>query len=98
MMWPRAYLRFVLAVGLLCGCAGGWNSAGAAGSPDGIEFFEKRIRPILAGHCYECHSAAGKKTKGGLGLDTRDGLRKGGDSGPALVPGTPEKSLLIRAV
>ncbi len=75
-------------------------SCSVAGEPssEGVEFFEKRIRPILAGSCYSCHSVESKKSKGGLLLDTRDNLLKGGDSGPALVAGYPEKSLLIRAV
>jgi hypothetical protein len=60
------------------------------------EFFEKKIRPVLAGECYECHSA--KKVKGGLRLDYRDGLLKGGDNGPALVPGDAKKSLLITVI
>ena len=47
-------------------------SALAQTPPDGVEFFEKKIRPLLAEHCYECHSA-GKKTKGGLALDSREG-------------------------
>src|SRR5580693_5148170 len=64
----------------------------------GIEFFEKKIRPVLVEHCYECHAASAKKMRGGLLLDSRDGVRKGGDSGPALVPGDPDKSLLIKAV
>ncbi len=65
----------------------------------GVLFFEKNIRPLLIEHCYDCHSAgAGTKTKGGLALDTRDGWRKGGDSGPALKPGKPEESLLYIAV
>ncbi|KAF0178375.1 MAG: hypothetical protein FD161_1924 [Limisphaerales bacterium] len=63
-----------------------------------LEFFEKKIRPVLVERCYECHSAAAKKNKGGLTLDTRDGVLKGGDAGPALVPGDPEKSKLIEAV
>lgn len=62
------------------------------------QFFENRIRPVLAQHCYKCHSAAAPKVKGGLLLDTRDDLRKGGDSGPCLVPGDPAKSRLIQAV
>ena len=65
---------------------------------DGVAFFEKRIRPLLAEHCYECHSAAAKKLKGGLRVDSREALLKGGDSGPALVPGNPTKSLLLRAM
>lgn len=76
------------------------TSALAADAPaEAVEFFEKKIRPILADHCYECHSIEKKKSKGGLLLDTRDALLKGGDSGrPALVPGEPDKSLLIIAV
>jgi len=63
-----------------------------------LDFFEKKIRPVLVERCYECHSAAAKKNKGGLTLDTRDGVLKGGDAGPAIVPGDPEKSKLIEAV
>ena len=62
------------------------------------DFFENKIRPILADNCYKCHSAQAEKVKGGLLLDTRDGVLKGGDSGPAIVPGAPEKSLLIEAI
>jgi hypothetical protein len=62
------------------------------------DFFEKKVRPVLIERCYECHSAAAKKNKGGLTLDTREGLLKGGDAGPVLVPGDPEKSRLIEAV
>ena len=70
-----------------------------ADTPDiaGQEFFEQQIRPLLVKHCYECHSTAAKKRKGGLALDSRDALRKGGNSGPAIVPGDPERSLLIHA-
>ena len=65
----------------------------------GIEFFEKKVRPILAEHCYKCHSAEAKKgLKGGLALDSREASRKGGDSGPAVVPGEPDESLLIEAI
>ena len=59
-------------------------------------FFESKVRPVLVEHCYECHS--GVNSKGGLLLDTRRGWEKGGDSGPAIVPGKPEESLLIEAV
>ena len=65
--------------------------------PTGIAFFEARIRPVLAEKCYECHSAA-HKVKAKLHLDSRAGLLAGGESGPALVPGQPEKSLLITAI
>jgi len=63
----------------------------------GVDFFEKKIRPILVERCYECH-AADKKVKGGLLLDTAEGWKKGGDTGPAIIPGDLEKSLLIKAV
>jgi hypothetical protein len=64
----------------------------------GFEFFETRVRPILVEHCYSCHSAQAERLRGNLYLDSRDGWIKGGDSGPALVPGDPENSLLIEAI
>jgi len=67
-------------------------------SANGIQFFEKKIRPLLAENCFKCHSTESEKLKGGLLLDSRDGLLKGGESGLAIVPGDPEKSLLIKAV
>jgi hypothetical protein len=68
-------------------------------SPEGLEFFEKKIRPVLAANCYVCHSAQANKPQGGLLLDSREGLLKGGSSGlTAVVPGDPEKSRLIHAI
>ncbi len=76
--------------------------AGAADQADadqaGINFFENKIRPVLAANCYKCHSADAKKVKAGLLLDTRDGIRKGGETGPAIVPGDVKKSLLLSAI
>ncbi|RME68590.1 MAG: hypothetical protein D6781_10530, partial [Verrucomicrobia bacterium] len=63
-----------------------------------LDFFETRIRPILTEHCYRCHSHEADKVKGGLLLDTREGLLHGGYSGDAVIPGDPENSLLILAV
>jgi hypothetical protein len=63
-----------------------------------LDFFENRIRPIFANHCYKCHSQQAEKVKGGFLLDTREALLKGGDTGPAIVPGDSDKSLLIQAV
>jgi len=66
-----------------------------------VEFFETKIRPVLVEHCYQCHSAAAqtnKKLKGGLLLDTRTGLRAGGETGRAVVPGEPGESLLLTAL
>src|SRR5258706_666844 len=76
------------------------SSAPAANAPDSavVEFFEKKIRPIFVENCYKCHSKEAEKLKGALLLDTRDGVLKGGDTGPAIVPGQPDKSLLIQAV
>ena len=62
----------------------------------GRDFFESKSRPLLVDHCYACHSA--KKIRGGLTLDTREGVLRGGDTGPAIVPGNAEKSLLIASV
>ena len=63
-----------------------------------IEFFESKIRPVLVQHCYECHAADSKMLRGGLLVDSRQGLLEGGESGPAVVPGEPEESLLISAL
>ncbi len=79
-------------VGLAC------PAGSAADDPAGVEFFEMNVRPLLVKHCYSCHSHAGGKMRGGLALDSRSGWEKGGDSGPAVVPGKPDKSLLIQAV
>jgi len=62
------------------------------------EFFESRIRPLLVARCQGCHATLTGKTSGGLALDSRQGWQTGGDSGPAIVPGDPEASLLLRAV
>jgi mono/diheme cytochrome c family protein len=71
----------------------------AAGSAASHDFFENKIRPLLIEHCLKCHDgAATDKPKGGLALDTRAGWEKGGEHGPAIVPGQPDKSLLIRSI
>lgn len=63
-----------------------------------LEFFEAKIRPVLVEKCYQCHSAEAGKTKGGLSLDTRAGIRQGGETGPAVVPGDADASLLLEAI
>ena len=94
--------QFLIAV--WCGItslAPGVNAATAAPpqiTPSQTQFFETKIRPLLTKNCYKCHSSDSLKLKGELLLDTRDGLLKGGATGPAIVPGDPEKSLLIKAV
>lgn len=64
----------------------------------GADFFERRVRPILVEHCYECHSEAAQESQGGLLLDRRSAWLKGGDTQAAVVPNNPESSLLIEAV
>lgn len=71
--------------------------SGAELSPSDLEFFEKKVRPLLVANCYECHSA-GERIRGGLRLDTRDGWVQGGDSGPAINVEDPSSSLLLKAV
>src|SRR6266576_2952086 len=67
-------------------------------SSDQLEFFEKRVRPILSERCYKCHSTQSEKLKGGLLLDSREGVLKGGEDGPVISPGFPAKSKLIEAI
>lgn len=88
---------------LQIGCAllvlGGWTCTARAAdaTAEGVEFFEKKIRPVLVANCYKCHGTDSKQ-RGGLVLDNRAGLLQGGDSGPALVPGQPDKSRMILAL
>jgi hypothetical protein len=91
-----AYPRFILALAAVLAAASVCPAAEPTAA--GIEFFEKKIRPVLVERCYKCHSAQAKPLKGGLLLDSRSGLRKGGESGAAIVPGKPEASLLLKAV
>ncbi len=74
-------------------------SAGAEEiAPKHLEFFEKNIRPVLVEKCYKCHAEDAEKIKGDLLLDTREGMLRGGETGPAVVPGDLKKSLLIEAI
>ena len=74
-------------------------STGSAADPTAqqIEFFESQIRPVLVERCYRCHNSS-STTEGDLALDFRDGLLQGGFSGPAVVPGKPQDSLLLQAI
>jgi len=85
--------RFVLAFAALTLAIG--IGIEAQPGPASAEFFEAKVRPVLAASCFDCHT---DQQYGGLRLDSRDGMLKGGTSGPAIVPGDPEKSLLIQAV
>ncbi len=70
----------------------------SAQDPELLDFFEKKIRPVLAERCYKCHSAGAESIKGGLLLDSREAILRGGSSGPAVVPGDLDRSPLIRAI
>src|SRR5262245_26982780 len=92
--------RFAWRSLFLCGLTLGLVLPAPAAEPAdaaGIEFFEKKVRPLLVANCYPCHSAD-HKVRGGLQLDSRDALLKGGDNGAVVVPGDPEKSRLVQAV
>ncbi len=78
--------------------AWGAEAKGNAVTPEQIAYFEKSIRPVLVKECYACHATTAKKVRGGLTLDTRKGIQTGGDSGPALVPGDPRNSLIMKAI
>ena len=77
---------------------GAGSSPANADEAAGLEYFETHVRPLLVEHCYQCHSADAEKLKANLYLDSRAGWQTGGDSGPAIVPGDPDQSLLIQAV
>ena len=70
----------------------------AGDDPKGVAFFETKIRPVLVEKCHECHSSQAKKLKGGLKVDSRAAIRAGGTSGPAVVPGDLDASLLYQAI
>ncbi|APW58901.1 PSD1 and planctomycete cytochrome C domain-containing protein [Paludisphaera borealis] len=84
-----------IVVGLMCvpWCARADDAEAAR-----ADFFEAKVRPILVERCYSCHSGQAKSIKGSLTLDSLEGMTKGGDTGPAVVPGKPDESLLIQAV
>ena len=75
-----------------------WPAFASAQTLEEIDFFEKRVRPVLAGNCFACHSEQAPQPMGGLRVDTRDALLQGGNRGPAVVPGKPSESRLIQAV
>ena len=97
----RGHIPRVSGLVFLLAGAAAWTSAAAAATSDQLAFFETKIRPVLAQHCYQCHSAealrAGK-LKANLLVDSRAGMEKGGESGAAVVPGKKEESLLLAAL
>ena len=93
----RPFLFIVLCC--LVWCVGGSGSLGAdAVTTQDLKFFEEKVRPLLIAHCYSCHSGKAKTIEGGLRVDSRAGLLRGGDSGPAIIPGEAEQSLLVKAI
>src|SRR5512134_2664320 len=72
--------------------------ASYAAAADDLDYFESRVRPVLATQCYSCHSSKAAIVQGGLRLDGRDTMLRGGHSGPAVVPGNPDQSRMIRAL
>lgn len=99
MLSPSRVLRCCISTAIVCACAS--TAPAAEPNPHDLEFFEQKIRPVLVEKCYECHSAEaakGNKLKGNLLLDTREGSRRGGDSGPAVVPGKIDESLIVSAL
>src|SRR5262249_34278668 len=88
-------MKSVVICAVVCSGAIGSLRAQTTQEPDPKQFFEMRIRPLLAKNCFPCH---GDSRLGGLRLDTREGLMKGGDVGPVIVPWHPKSSLLIQAV
>ena len=105
-MWQRAGIvsAWLCVCGLATAMAGEGDvptavaKVGESPETQGVEFFERRVRPLLIGRCYKCHSAEASPLRGGLLLDSRPGWQQGGDSGPALVPGDPDASLIVKAV
>src|SRR5690606_10673235 len=100
-MTSRIRSRVLTATLCMAVLAGGRSAraeepAAQAPSPEGVEFFETHIRPLLADRCFKCHGE--QKQNGGLRLDGRSLTLAGGDSGPAIVPGQPAQSLLIEAI
>ena len=78
--------------------ASGFLAQAADPSAEHLAFFEGKVRPLLAKHCYECHATDSKKVKGGLLLDSKEGWMAGGDSGDVIEPGKPNASLVMESV
>src|SRR5262245_51338545 len=88
--------RFLISSSFLAALGSQLVAADAVPTSEQVQFFESKIRPLLANNCYECHGA--KKQNNGLRLDSREAILAGGDQGPAIVPGKPDESLIVRAV
>lgn len=91
---PNLRAITLLFVWVLCRCL----VSATAAETDDLDFFERKVRPVLVEHCYECHSADAKSLKGGLRVDSRATLLTGGDTRPAIVPNKAADSLLVEAI
>jgi mono/diheme cytochrome c family protein len=85
-----------MALSLLFAATAAARAEGPRPAPAQADFFEKSVRPVLAENCFSCHGP--EKQRGGLRLDSRAAMMTGGDSGPAIVPGKPDASLLVKAI
>ncbi|MDZ4848704.1 MAG: PSD1 and planctomycete cytochrome C domain-containing protein [Pirellulaceae bacterium] len=91
--------RFLVGLCLFAGTGGFGKADEVALSPEGVKFFEAKIRPALVDNCYRCHSTDGQQgVKGGLTLESREAMQAGGESGPAIVPGNLDESVLWHAI
>ena len=81
------YAVFISCLGLVA------SAEGQKPSSEGVQFFESKIRPVLVKHCYKCHSTESGKVRGGLKVDSRDAVLRGGDSGPAVVAKSLESTI-----
>lgn len=95
---PAAFPHIVLALAVATGLGVARAAADEPLAPAAVAFFETKIRPVLVERCYECHATDADVLQGGLLLDSREGVRAGGDSGPAVVPGEPGESVLLEAL
>ncbi|HEY1173221.1 MAG TPA: PSD1 and planctomycete cytochrome C domain-containing protein [Verrucomicrobiae bacterium] len=93
----RVWTKFVMCLSI-AGWSAGLSLSAAEFTAEQLDFFEKKVRPVLVESCFECHSVSAAKVKGGLYLDSREAVLNGGDAGKVVVPESPEKSLLIKAV
>ncbi len=87
-----------LSLGLVAATATSWAAVTAEPTKEQLDFFEQKVRPLLADNCFQCHSEEQGKAKGGLTMDTKANLMKGGETGAAVTPGDVEKSLLYKAL
>ncbi len=93
----RLVLLWLICLGLSVGSVG-WTKDSSEFDESSLEFFEKQVRPILVAKCFECHSNGKGSLKGGLALDSRDALLKGGDTGPGVTLDKPAESLFVSAI